>query len=189
VESKEEVTQHGDYIQADLADDPNSLWIIIRKTHLTEVHGAVVGALEIVNMKSKFNSMRQKPNVTLGEFKRDFDIQISVLYGAGVTAIPQPELAVLFLSKLDPLRFGSMMTQLSNEATLGRPFPQTLIKAWTVASTWKTTSIKITDTSDMQSVFICADDVRGDTRNNRGRVSEKGRGGRAGRGAGPPAEN
>lgn len=188
VESKEEVTQHADYIAADLANDPNVLWSIIRRTHLTEIHGAVIGALEVVNLKNKFNGMRQKPTTTLGEFKRDFDIQLSVLAGAGVAVIPQTELAVLFLTKLDPLRYGSMMTQLSNEATLGRPFPETLIRAWTVASTWKTTNIKITGSTDMQSVFVCADDVRGDVRDNSrgGRGSGRGRGGRgAGRGANP----
>lgn len=192
VESKEEVTHHADYVAADLASDPNALWSIIRRTHLTEVHGAVMGPLEIVNLKSKFSSMRQRPNVTLGEFKRDFDIQLSVLAGAGVAVIPQPELAVLFLTKLDPLRYGSMMTQLSNEAALDRPFPATLIRAWTVASSWKTTSPKITASSDMQSVFVCADDVRDDTKGNRGggRGSGSGRGGRgAGRGASTDAAN
>lgn len=191
VESKEEVTQHADYIAADLANDPNVLWSIIRRTHLTEIHGAVIGALEIVNLKNKFNGMRQKPTVTLGEFKRDFDIQLSVLAGAGVAVIPQTELAVLFLTKLDPLRYGSMMTQLSNEATLGRPFPETLIKAWTIASTWKTTNIKITGSTDMQSVFVCADDVQGDVKGNSrgGRGSGQGRGGRgAGRGANPSTD-
>ena len=182
VESKEEVMHHADYIDADLASDPNALWSIIRRTHLTEIHGAVIGALETVNLKNKFNGMRQKPNVTLGEFKRDFDMQLSVLAGAGVAVIPQPELAVLFLTKLDPLRYGSMMTQLSNEATLGRAFPETLVRAWTVASAWKTTNLKITGSTDMQSVFVCADNVREDVNGNRGRG--RGRGGRgAGRGS------
>ena len=187
VESKEEVMQHADYVQADLENNPNSLWIIIRKTHLTEIHGSIIGALEIVNMKTKFSAMRQKPSVTLGEFKREFDIQISVLTGAGVAAIPEPELAVMFLTKLDPMRFGSMMTQLSNDAALGRAFPETLTKAWTVASTWKTTNTKLNEASDMQSVFICADDVRGEVRiKSAGRGFAQGRGGpQRGAGRGP----
>lgn len=64
--------------------------------------------------------------MSIGEFKKDFDHQIEVITGAGVDPVPQPELAMLFLTKLDPTRYASMMAQLTNDATLGRPFPQTL---------------------------------------------------------------
>ena len=59
--------------------------------------------------------------MTIGEFKKEFDDQISVITGAGtgVDPPPQPELAILFLTKIDPTRYASMMT-------LGIAFPQTL---------------------------------------------------------------
>lgn len=38
VESGEEVSQHAQFLQADLDQDPNVLWIIIRGTHLTAIH-------------------------------------------------------------------------------------------------------------------------------------------------------
>ena len=52
-----------------------------------------------------------------------------------------------------------MLAQVTNDATLGRAFPQTLHAAWSVASGWKTASTKIAGGSDMQSVFVLADEV------------------------------
>ena len=54
IESIEEVSQHAAFEQADLDQDPNILWTIIRETHLTAIHGVGLGALELVQMKSKF---------------------------------------------------------------------------------------------------------------------------------------
>ena len=34
--------------------------------------------------------------MTIGESKKEFDDQIAVITGAGVSVIPQPELAMLF---------------------------------------------------------------------------------------------
>ena len=39
IESKEEVSQHALFVQADLLHDPNILWRIIRETYLTNIHG------------------------------------------------------------------------------------------------------------------------------------------------------
>ena len=64
---------------------------------------------------------------------------------------------MLFLSKLDPYRYATMLAQLTNDATLGRAFPQTLHAAWSVASGWKTANVKIAGGSDMHSVFVLAD--------------------------------
>jgi hypothetical protein len=84
IESREEVSQHALYEQADLNQDPNELWIIIRETHLTAIHGVGLGALELVQLKKKFGQVRQKSGVSIGEFKKEFDLQYEVLLGAGV---------------------------------------------------------------------------------------------------------
>ena len=47
IESKEKVSQHAQYIQADLDQDQNVPWTIIRETHLTTIHGLGLGALEV----------------------------------------------------------------------------------------------------------------------------------------------
>ena len=159
IESREEVSQHTGFLEADMNQDPNMLWTIIRETHLTAIHGVGLGPLEIVQMKNKFNQLRQKPGTSIGEFKKEFDVQYEAICGAGVPATAAPELAMLFLSKLDPHRYAAMLAQLTNDATLGRAFPQTLHAAWSVASGWKTASTKIAGGSDLQSVFVLADDI------------------------------
>jgi hypothetical protein len=132
VESKEEIRQHDEYLEADLTHCGHSSW-----THVTAIHGAgpAMSELEIVTLKSKLNTMRQKPNMTIVELKEDCDDHLEVITGAGVELLPQPELAMMFLTKLDPTRYAQMMAQLTNDATLGRPFRQTLNAAWTIAST------------------------------------------------------
>ena len=134
IESKEEVSPHAQFVLADLLHDPNMPWRIIRETRLTRIHGIGLGPLEIIQMKNKFAQLRQKPGSSIGEFKKDFDIQYEALLGAGVPATAAPELAMLFLSKLDPQRYATMLAQLTNDATLGRAFPQPLHAAWTVAN-------------------------------------------------------
>ena len=68
IESKEEVIQHAQFVQADLLHDPNMLWRIIRETHQTNIHGVGLGPLEIVQMKNKFGQLRQKPGTSIGEY-------------------------------------------------------------------------------------------------------------------------
>ena len=151
IESKEEASQHAQFVQADTLRDPNMLWAIIRETHLTAIHGVGLGPLEIVQIKNKFGQLRQKPGTSIGEFKKEFDVQYETIRGAGVPTAAEPELAILFLSKLDPHRYAAMLAQLTNDATLGRAFPQTLHATWSVAIGWKTADTKIAGGSDMQS--------------------------------------
>ena len=115
IESKKEISQHALFIQADLLHNPNMIWRII---HLTNIHGIGLTPLEIVQMENKFALLRQKPGISIGEFKKDFDIRYEALLGAGVPATAAPELAMLFLSKLDPQRYANMLAQLTNDATL-----------------------------------------------------------------------
>ena len=109
IESNEEVSQHAQFVQAGLLNDPNLLWRIMRENHLTNIHGIGLGPLEIVQMKNKFAQLRQKPGTSVGEFKKDLDIQYEALLGASVPATAAPELAMLFLSKLDPQRYTTML--------------------------------------------------------------------------------
>ena len=74
IESKEEASQHAQFLQADTLRDPNMLWAIIRETHLTAIHGVGLGPLEIVHIKNKFGQLRQKPGMSIGEFKKEFDV-------------------------------------------------------------------------------------------------------------------
>ena len=134
--------------------------------------------LEIITLKAKLNTVRQKSNMTIGEFKKNCDDHIEIITGAGVDPPPKPELAILFLTKLDPSRYAPMMAQLTNDATLGKPFPRTLHSAWTIASGWKGTNFRAHHGGEMHSVFTLADE---DTRDARGRGRRRGRGNAANR--------
>ena len=92
LESKEEIRQHDNYVEADLGQNPNILWAIIVETHVTAIHGAGIEMreLEIVTLKTKFNAIRQKANMTIGEFKREFDDNMEIITGAGVNPPLQP---------------------------------------------------------------------------------------------------
>ena len=123
-------------------------------------HGVDLGALEVVQLKNNFSQLRQKPGVSIREFKKEFDLQLDALLGPAVLAT-QPELAMLFISKLDPQRYAEILTRLTNDATLGRAFPLTLHAAWSVASGWKTANAKTSGDGDMQSAFMLAEYMAG----------------------------
>ena len=75
IESREEIRQQVNYEEADLTQNPNTLWNTISETHVTAIHGAgpEMRELEIVPLKTKFNTIRQEPNMTIGQFKKEFD--------------------------------------------------------------------------------------------------------------------
>ena len=108
--------------------------------------------LETVRLLDKFNSLRQKQGMSIGEFKKLFDDRILILAGAGVPDREESELAMALLSKLD--RYGAMMSQLSNDASRGTPFLQTRHAAWSVASDWTTSGSKTSATGEMHSVSV-----------------------------------
>jgi hypothetical protein len=71
---------------------------------------------------------------------------------------------MIFLNKLDRGRYGSMMTDLSNAAMRGTPWPSTLAEAYTVAAHWQVSSPLLginsrADMNTMQSVYMFADDI------------------------------
>ena len=70
IESKQEISQHPDYAEADISQNPNTLFRIATETHVTAVHGGGVEMhqLETVRLLDKFNSLRQKQGMSIGEF-------------------------------------------------------------------------------------------------------------------------
>ena len=183
VESRQEITQHADYLEADLNQNPNMLFRIATETHVTAIHGggAELRNLETVRLLEKFNTLHQKQGMSIGEFKKLFDEQIIILAGAGVPEREEPELAMVFLTKLDVIRYGAMMSQLTNDASRGIPFPQTLHAAWSIASGWTTSGTKASVTGEMHSVLVLADNMGKQPRGGPGRGGRGGRGGGRGR--------
>ena len=161
VESQEVIRQHPDFEDADLRQDPNILWAIILETHLTNMNGGgdEMRVFDRIQLERNFNSFSQR-NLTVGVFKTQFTEFRRTLTGAGVAESTEQELAAQFLSKLDMNRYGSMMTDLTNQAMRGIPMPQTLADAYTVAANWRV-SKSAAVSGDMQSVFTFADDAPG----------------------------
>jgi hypothetical protein len=160
-ESRQRVQNHPDYEAAEMDDLTAALIRIIRETHLTDVDG---GGDEMrlqrkLKLSRGFECLVQKPGDTIGQFKSDFDHFLQVLESAGATPLTQPERALTFLNKLDPVRYGTMMVDLENGAVQGRAFPQSLAAAWTLASSWKVKSTSGAKSGErgMESVFTLAD--------------------------------
>jgi len=116
VDSKQQIRQHSKFLQADLDQDPNILVIMARDTHLTAIHGAD-DALKVMQKESErvaFTKFIQAPNITIGEFKNAFDKELIKLAGLGIATPGEEELAMMFLLKLDPLRYADMIAVMSN---------------------------------------------------------------------------
>ena len=160
VESQEVIRQHDDYEAADLEQDPNLLWMIIVETHLTNVNGGgdEMRVFDRIQLEREFAAFSQR-NLSIGAFKAAFSEHCNTLVGAGARESTEAELAVQFLSKLDMSRYGSMMTDLANQAMRGIAFPQTVADAYTTAANWRVAKM-ISNSSEIQSVFAFADEAQ-----------------------------
>ena len=136
LESREQIKQHPKFEEADLEQDPNILVVIARDTHLTDIHGAGDALRDVQReiVKIEFNAFNQKSNMSITEFKHQFDSKLLILEGMGIDRQPESELAMTFLMRLDALRYADMMKDLSNMALRGIPFPKTLQAAFNAAS-------------------------------------------------------
>ena len=98
--------------------------------------------------------------------------------------VPDPAEDVdIFLSKLDPVRFGSMRTALDNQSSLGHAKPATVDKAYDVAIAWKTSAASDNKRAyghdNHQSIFVLSDEYRPSKVQNRGDGSRGSMAGRA----------
>ena len=164
IESQQLIRVRPDYVAADLTEDPNLLFPIIRETHLLEIAGGPQMIVhERVRLGIDFAYFSQGEAVSLGAFKVEFIDRRGMLTAAGV-AVPSPEEeAMLFLMKLDARRHGDMLQIMANDAMRGTPWPATLDEAYLQASTWK---VKQQSTGsgekygNIQSSYVLAEDSR-----------------------------
>jgi hypothetical protein len=58
LESREQIKQHSNFVTADLKQNPNSLVIMARDTHLTNIHGGgnAMRTLQKETKKAEFNA-------------------------------------------------------------------------------------------------------------------------------------
>ena len=72
VESRQEIIQHPDYAEADMDQNPNALFRIATETHVTAIHGGgeEMRHLEKIRLLDKFNNLRHRQGMSIGEFKK-----------------------------------------------------------------------------------------------------------------------
>lgn len=150
------------FAAASLANDPNALLAIVRRTHFTHVAGGNPASI-IEDLEETFNKLMQGPTQSVSEFKAEFDTQLETLASTDATVFSQERLALKFLKKLDPVRHGRMVSQLNNNQMAGMPgFPTTVQQAYNLAKDWKS-DVRLTDSRGAVSTgaaFILADDMR-----------------------------
>ena len=187
-ESYDLIERHPDFAANDLVRNPNVLWRIIKETHSTNTTGG--GQLSLmcnkVTMRADFDSNCRQGKTSVVEFKETFINSWKTLVANGEKEVPQEELAMMFLLRLDMTRYGAMYTEMQNDADKGLPFPTTVHQAYTIAANRKEYKLISGTSGNANAIFAFAD--AGESfpiggRGGRGR----GRGGRSqpGRGRGP----
>jgi hypothetical protein len=101
IESRELIKAHEDYNQADLRNDPNKLWLIIRETHHTNLHGggATMTTLDKVHKRDEFSRLYQQPGMNIALFKKKFEDLIIEMKSLDIDLPPDDQLALIFLDK------------------------------------------------------------------------------------------
>ena len=192
VESSVMIKRHALYLpHCDLNKDPNVLAQIINETHFAKISGELqlMKHYERELKEIEFNSLVQKPDEKLSDFYKKYLEYRKTLVSCKVKTPKDEREAMKFLLKLDPIRYGRMLSQMKNAALTGTAYPATLPTAYDVAGKW---TVEFKPKLALQSSFVLADDRggRGGGGGGRGRVGHgggrfPGRGrGRLGRGGG-----
>lgn len=133
------IVADADYAAAFAAMNPNLLFLVIRKTHFSAMNGNVSQARRIVDLQNGFERLAQGTD-SIHVFKAEFDSQLRTLQSVGAADIPQDQLVLKFLGKLDPARHGNMVVELENGQRNGNPFPASVEAAYQLAKDWRTTA-------------------------------------------------
>jgi hypothetical protein len=127
VESQEIIRVRPGFEAADMEQDPNLRFVIIREMHLLEMAGSPeMVVYERIKRQMGFMLFTQGKNDSLGAFKEEYMDRRATLTAAGVMAPAADEEALWFLMKLNQSRHGDMINKLTNDAMRGMPWPATL---------------------------------------------------------------
>ena len=159
--SKSRIMGDARYDEAERVKDPTVLWEIIRSTHETNPSGGGDQMLlyDRELLVTLFGRFCQQDKA-IDAFYTTYKEWMVTLKNAGIEVLTPAQEAMRFLNKLDPFRYGKMMTELTNQASRagGLPFPQTLALAYDTASTHKN-NVMIHDKAggELMSVMVLAD--------------------------------
>ena len=161
VESQEIIRVRPGFDAADLEQDPNLLFVIIRETHLLEMAGGPEMVIyERIKRQVEFMSFIQGKNDSLGAFKVEYMDRRATLTAAGVVPPAADEEALWFLMKLDQSRHGDMINKLTNDAMRGTPWPATLDEVYLQASTWRVQAPRKDGEGSGSATYVIADTIR-----------------------------
>ena len=159
VESQEIIRVRPEFPAADLEQDPNLLFLIIRATHLLEMAGGPEMVMyERIKKQMEFMAFHQGGTETLGEFKVEYMERRATLTAAGIAAPLPAEDALWFLLKLDQSRHGDMINKLTNDALRGTAWPATIDAAYLQASTWRVQEPR-RNFDTVPAVYVIADQM------------------------------
>jgi hypothetical protein len=131
-----EVEAHKDYTEAKLLRCPYRLWNIILKVALTDrdSHCDMAKTLAKFELRKTFDRLTQKATEPIHEFKTRFQDMIGLMVASGEPVMTQPEMALVFLHKLDRQRYVHLQVQMRNSSELGVSPPATLEAMFRVAA-------------------------------------------------------
>ena len=158
-ESRDLVERHADFAANDLIGDPNVLWDLIKSTHLTNTTGGgeMSTLFNKVTMRKDFDLNCIQGKTSIIEFKDKFTNSWKTLLANGEAEKTEPELAMMFLARLDMSRYGIMYTEMQNDANKGFAFPQSVTDAYNIAATRKEYRGVTAVNGNLTGVFAYAD--------------------------------
>lgn len=117
------------------------------------------------------------------EFKETFSNSWKTLVANGENEVPEEELAMMFLLRLDMTRYGALYTEMQNDDDKGLPFPTTVHQAYTIAVNRKEYK-QVSGTSTNTSAVFAYADTGSPMVGRGGKGRGRGRGGRTPQGGG-----
>ncbi len=133
------VRSHADYEQSKKDRDPLALWKIIVLTHsMGSNTGSSLQDKQLA--KREYNSLSQRDNQSLIDFRDNFQLCLDNLKLASVENAPKDQdQAMDFLDKVNKRLYGELVNTLFNNCGRGHEeYPTTLAKAYNICSNYKT---------------------------------------------------
>jgi len=159
-ESRQATTANADYLVVLQAQDPNELFLLVRRIHFTAGDNATTLARRVETLEQSFADLKQSSGMSIHTFKAEFDLQLRTLRSVGVADMAQDRLVIKFLNKLDPARHGAMVAQLENTQRAGGAFPATVEEAYGIAKVWKAQASSANFRSHrVETAFLIADEM------------------------------
>lgn len=147
-------------------DDPLSLTIAIKKTHIIASVGNAV--IDQAAARKAYNKVQQNPHESLVVYKRHFDDAITAMVSVGETKPSEDKLAADFIDRLDNNRYASLKATLTNNVTMNLgTYPATLTEAYDLCGKFQVVKTNSNSNATQQTAFVTSADVVNN--NNKGK--------------------